>query len=310
VPKTHPGPKVLVVEDFDKFRHFVVSTLQQRARFCVTEASSGVEALQRVEEHQPDLVLLDIGLPSLNGIEVARRLRRLAAPPKIVFLSQESSPDVIGEALNLGALGYVHKVRAGSDLLPAIEAALEGKRFVITGLQIGRGADAQAQPRHEILFCSDAALLLDALVDFVADALKSGNAALVRATQPREASLRAELQTRGLDVDASIQRGTYEFLDVEGPPDPARVSEAIRRLSEAASKAGKKRPCVAFWGELAGRMWEEDKTDEAIRLEQLANELAQHYDIDFLCPYPLPHGEQDPSAFNKVCAEHSVVSFR
>jgi hypothetical protein len=57
-------------------------------------------------------------------------------------------------------------------------------------------------------------------------------------------------------------------------------------------------------------MWEEGKTDEAIRLEQLANELAQHYDIDFLCPYPWPHGEQDPSAFNKVCAEHSVVSFR
>ena len=303
-------PKILVVEDFGQFREFVVSALRQNGKFHVTEASNGLEALQRIEEREPDLVLLDIGLPGLNGIEVARRLRTLAALPKILFLSQESSPDVVREALNLGALGYVHKVRAGSDLLPAVEAALEGRRFVSSGLQIGQSVDAQAQPRHEILFCSDGAILLDVLAAFVADALKSGNAALVRATKPREASLRAELQTRGLDVDAAIQCGTYEFLDVEGPPDPARVSDAIRSLSEAACKAGKKRPYVAFWGELAGRMWAEGNTDEAIRLEQLANELAQHYDIDFLCPYPLPRGEEDASAFEKVCLEHSVVSFR
>ena len=119
-----PAPKILVVEDFERFRQFVVSTLQQSARFWVTEASNGLEALEKVEEQQPDLVLLDIGLPNLNGLEVARRLRRLAAPPKIVFLSQESSPEVVAEALNLGALGYVHKRRAGRDLLPAIDAAL------------------------------------------------------------------------------------------------------------------------------------------------------------------------------------------
>jgi DNA-binding NarL/FixJ family response regulator len=305
-----PARKILVVEDFDRFRQLVVSTLRQKVKFQVAEASSGLEALQRIEEREPDLVLLDIGLPGLNGIEVARRLRRLAVPPKIVFLSQESSPEIVAEALNLGALGYVHKTRAGSDLLPAIEAALEGKRFVSSGLQIGRGMDAQAQPRHEILFCSDTALLLDALVDFVADALRSGNPALVRATKSRQASLRGELQARGLDVDTAIQPGTYEFLDIEEPPDPARVSDAVRRLSQAASKAGQKHPCVAFWGELAGRMWAEGNTDEAIRLEQLANELAKHYDIDFLCPYPLPHDEEDPSAFKKICAEHSSVSFR
>jgi DNA-binding NarL/FixJ family response regulator len=124
------APKILVVEDFERFRQFVVSTLQQSGKFQIVEASAGLEALQKVEEQQPDLVLLDIGLPNLNGIEVARRLRRLAAPPKIVFLSQESSPEVVGEALSLGALGYVHKLRTGSDLLPAIEAALEGRRFV------------------------------------------------------------------------------------------------------------------------------------------------------------------------------------
>ena len=127
-------PKILVVEDFEQFRRFIVSTLQRRAEFQITEALDGLQALQKVKEQHPDLVLLDVGLPKLNGIEVARRIQKLIVPPKIVFLSQESSPQVVGEALSLGALGYVHKLRSGSDLLPAIEAALEGRRFVSKGL--------------------------------------------------------------------------------------------------------------------------------------------------------------------------------
>ena len=119
-----PRHCILVVEDFERFRQFLVSTLQRNGRFQVIEASNGLEALQKAEEQRPDLVLLDIGLPGLNGIEVARRLRKLAVPTKIIFVSQESSPELVGEALSLGGLAYVLKQRAKSDLLPAIEAAL------------------------------------------------------------------------------------------------------------------------------------------------------------------------------------------
>jgi DNA-binding NarL/FixJ family response regulator len=297
-----PRHRILVVEDLEQFRLFVVSTLQQSAKFQVIEASDGLEALHKAEEQRPDLVLLDIGLPDLNGIEVARRLRTLAVPPKIVFVSQESSPDVVGEALNLGALGYVNKLRTHSDLLPAIEAALEGRRFVSSGLQIGPSVEAQAQPRHEILFCSDPAALMDALVGFVADALKLGNAALVRAAKSRQNSLHEELRARGIHIDAAIQRGTYAFFDVE---EPARIPDAIKLLSEAAAKAGKRRPRVAVWSERTGRLWAEGKTDDAIQLEQRANELAVHHDIDILCPYPSSH--EDHPAFERVHAEHSAA---
>jgi PAS domain-containing protein len=78
--------------------------------------------------------LLDIGLPNLNGIEAARRIRKLAPKTKILFLSQESSDDVVQEAFNLGAWGYVVKAHAGSELLPAVEAVLQGKKFVSRGL--------------------------------------------------------------------------------------------------------------------------------------------------------------------------------
>jgi DNA-binding NarL/FixJ family response regulator len=144
--------KILVVEDFEQFRRFIVSALQRRPQFQVTEASNGLEALQEAETLQPDLVLLDIGLPHLNGMEVARRLRKLAPAAKILFVSQERSPDVVREALRLGALGYVQKPRAGSDLLPAIDAALEGRRFVSTGLEVDAASDDLADDPHEFSF--------------------------------------------------------------------------------------------------------------------------------------------------------------
>jgi DNA-binding NarL/FixJ family response regulator len=123
--------RVLVVEDFEPFRSFVCSALRQKPELdVVCEVSDGLAAVQKAEELKPDLVLLDIGLPGLNGIEAGRQIRKLVPNAKIIFLTQESSEDVVQEALRLGALGYVVKTRAGSDLMPAVEAVLQGKQYV------------------------------------------------------------------------------------------------------------------------------------------------------------------------------------
>lgn len=100
----------------------------------ICEVSNGLEAVQKAEELKPDLILLDIGLPGLNGIEAARQIRQLATQSKIIFVSQESSPEVVQEALSLGAWGYIVKPRAASELMAAVEAVLEGRRFVSSGL--------------------------------------------------------------------------------------------------------------------------------------------------------------------------------
>jgi DNA-binding NarL/FixJ family response regulator len=107
----------------------------------IGEASDGLEAVQKAEELKPDLILLDIGLPTLNGIEAARQIRKLAPESKILFVSQESSADLVQEALSLGAWGYVAKTRAGSELLVAVEEVLHDRRFVGTGWEV-RFADA------------------------------------------------------------------------------------------------------------------------------------------------------------------------
>jgi DNA-binding NarL/FixJ family response regulator len=126
---------VLLVEDFGPFRALVSTLLREKPDFVVvSEASNGLEAVRRARELHPDLILMDVGLPGLNGIEAARRIRELALRSRIVFLTQEGSAEVVEEALSSGALGYVHKPRAGSDLFPAVAAVLEGKQFVSSGL--------------------------------------------------------------------------------------------------------------------------------------------------------------------------------
>jgi DNA-binding NarL/FixJ family response regulator len=126
-----PIIRVLVVEDYEPMRRTVRVTLQKRPNLqIVGEASDGLEAVQRAVELKPDLILMDIGLPSLNGIEAARQIRELIPETKIVFLSQETSPDVIQEALSVGASGYVTKINAGIELFPAIYAVTLGEHFV------------------------------------------------------------------------------------------------------------------------------------------------------------------------------------
>jgi DNA-binding NarL/FixJ family response regulator len=123
--------RVLVVDDFEPWRHFVSSLILMKPELqLVGEASDGLEAVQKAVELKPDLILLDIGLPTLSGIEAARQIRKLAPESKIIFLSQESSAEIVEEALSLGAWGYVVKTRAESELLTAVEKVISGKKFV------------------------------------------------------------------------------------------------------------------------------------------------------------------------------------
>lgn len=122
---------VLVVEDFKPFRQFVCSMLGQNPELQVIgEVSDGLQAVQKAEELQPGLIVLDIGLPGLNGIEAARRIRVVSPESKILFVTQESSVAVMQECFRLGALGYVIKQHAAHELLPALEAVRQGRQFV------------------------------------------------------------------------------------------------------------------------------------------------------------------------------------
>jgi DNA-binding NarL/FixJ family response regulator len=125
----------MVVEDHKAFLDRICSALRkQRDIEIVAEIQNGLEAVERAAALQPDLIILDIGLPDLNGLEAARRIRTLAASAKIIFLTLESSPEIVNEALRLGARGYVLKPNFARDLPAAVEAVMNGKRFASEGV--------------------------------------------------------------------------------------------------------------------------------------------------------------------------------
>lgn len=129
------GIRVLVVDDYEDWRRFAVAMLLKQPGLQVLgEVSDGLEAVQRARELQPDLILLDIGLPTLNGIEAARRIRTISPASKILFVSENRSADLAEAALVTGAGGYVLKSDAAKDLLPGVKAVLEGKRFISRSL--------------------------------------------------------------------------------------------------------------------------------------------------------------------------------
>src|SRR5258706_16172198 len=131
-----PSIRILVADDYEGWRRQVRLLLQARPEWqVIAEASDRSEAIQKAEELKPDLILLDISLPELNGIEAARRIRQLSPSSKIVFLSQNNDRDVVRAALSTGALGYVHKTDAQNEALPAVDAVLRGKQYVSSSLK-------------------------------------------------------------------------------------------------------------------------------------------------------------------------------
>jgi len=229
--------RVLIVDDYQPWRNFASTTLQGQPEWQVVgEATDGLEAIQQARQLQPDLILLDIGLPMINGVEAARRIREVSPASKILFLSENRSPDIVEEALNTGAGGYVVKSDAAKELLCAVEAVLRGKVFVSFSLT-GRGSinpegehsakqarrgrviassrpQGVADSRHELRLYSDDVAFMRGLAHSIKASLESGNAVVVVATESHRANLLQQLNEDGVDTDAASERKLYIPLDV------------------------------------------------------------------------------------------------
>lgn len=306
----------------------------------MAEASDGIEAVHKAKELQPDLILLDIGLPQINGLEAARRIRNFSPNSKILIVSQERSVDIVQEALRVGASGYVLKSGAASDLLPAVNAVLEGKRFVSSSLgaqlsgprhpQTGARLHSEkvatvtavqkvgSAPQHEVGFYSDDRHFLDSVTPFIQAALTAGNAAIVVATESHREKLLMELQSSGLDIGAAIQQGRYIPLDaaetlstfmVNGMPDPVRFLQLLGDLIVTAGAAAKGPGRVSVFGECVNLLCQQGNPDAAIQMEKLGNKLTRIHAVDILCGYSLDSVEagMEDHVFQQICAEHSAV---
>jgi CheY-like chemotaxis protein len=334
--------RVLVVEDHEQFRRVICSTLEKAPQLQVVGVvSDGLAAVQRAEELQPDLILLDIGLPKLNGIEAARRIRKLSPQSKVLVVSQESSTAMVQGALDAGARGYVVKSDAGRELLTAVDAVLRGEKFVgsrfaghdFTGAWDARVSEGdpstgnvaplqqkvEIAPCHEVRFYSEDRCFLDDLTQFIGAALKAGNAAIVVATEAHRDGLLSRLQSHGSDIAVAIEQGRYVSVDaahavstimINGMPDPAQFLNLFGNLIVRAAGAAKgEQARVAIFGEGVHLLWAQGNAEAAIRVEKLTNQMAKSYEVDILCGYSLGSVQNgmDSHIFQRICAEHSTV---
>lgn len=318
--------RVLVVDDFDQWRRFHRSTLQKQSGFQVIgEASDGLQAVHQARQLQPDLILLDIGLPILNGIEAARRIREISGASKILFVSENRSADIVEEALITGAGGYVVKSNAAGELLPAVNAVLEGRRFVSRILMVNesRGSleerGATIPHRHEVAFWQDEAALVGGYAEYIESALQNGHAIIVVAIEPHRTSLASRLEQDGLDVAGTIAKGSLILSDAsealsslmyDDMPERTRCSTLVGNLFERAAKAiNRKDGRVVFCGGIAPVLLSRGNMEGAIRLEHLWDEITRDYGMQTLCGYVRSISESIESSppLKRICAVHSAV---
>jgi len=343
---TKSSIRILVVDDFEPFRGFITSALMQYPELQVVgELSDGLEAVRRAAELHPDLILLDVGLPSLNGIAAARQILEHSPKSKILFVSGNQSSDIVEQALSTGAAGYLVKSDAGRQLLVAVGAVLQGKQYLsssLSGLRVNHSGHQHAgacgvwKPkqvtppspqgeivgRHDAMFYSNDRQLVDHLSQFIGAALNVGNGAVVVATGAHRESLMRSLQAGGVDTAAALEQGRYIALDaadtvsscmVNGVLDSTQFLQTFENvIFRAASAAKTEHPRVAVFGEGPDLLWKQGNIQAAIQDEKLGNQLSQTYAVDILCGYSLSnvHGVAAVDVLQRICAEHSAVYCR
>lgn len=322
---------VLVVDDHAAWRERVCLEVQKSARWrIVGQAADGLEAVRQAQALEPDLILLDIGLPTLNGLESAQRI--LAANPasRILFLSEHRSWQVAEAACATGARGYLCKSDGACRLPLAMDAIMDGVGFVSAGLGgeiVQKSLSDDGLPldvsRHVAGVYADDTSLLDDYVRFAEAAFAAGRVFILLAGPTRRDQLDERLQARGVAVDCLACEGRYLFVDFAaafpepvdgGRIDEARIAEVATALfTQARRTAAGDRPRMALCGEGAPCSCARGHSHAALCIERLWNELSKRWIVDSLCAYQadaLGRDDDSRDAFHRICTEHSAVHFR
>jgi DNA-binding NarL/FixJ family response regulator len=335
----HPLTRILIVDDFPAFRELLRKDLLQIPHLAVVgEASDGLEAVAKFRELRPDLILLDLGLPKLNGIEVARRITTLSPKAKILIVSANLSKAVIEEAFRAGASGYLVKSDVAGELRLAVESILAGIKFVS---KLANDPDpskhSHLQPfllpesktrtapastvgnaiprRHHAAFYTDDRSFSDHVGLFIGRAIKAGNAAIVLATESHRSQLLRYLKALNLDLEAVSGQGRYIALDVADTVSKVTVNGTVDRdhfmslFDKMLAKAKIRHLRIAVFGECAQTFLARGNPAAAIKIERLANELLRRYDVEILCGYSrktMQSAMHEP-IYEQICAEHSSI---
>jgi len=305
---------VLLVDDHVQLLRSV-ATLLARDFEVAGVATDGIQAVDQAGQLTPDVIVMDVEMPGLDGFQTLQALARGGAPPPVVFLSMHDADEVVSEAFRHGALGYVLKPRVGRDLVHAIDQALLGKSFVPSLVPLV----AADRGGHAMLLHKGKESLVEGLAKVVDRGLRRGDAICVIATRPVREDLGESLRAQGWEVSDSDGHKRYRAIDVaealntvmrDGLPDPGQLAEVTRELdgyrrAQSESAGGRLIVC----GHLSGSLAAAGNGPAALALEGLWNRLTGDLPFLTICGYASScfHAGA-PGLWSGTCAEHRTLT--
>ncbi len=237
-------PRVLLADDDAGILKAISRTLATDFEVVAT-VTDGRKALDAVPHLDPDVVVLDISMPGLTGFQAAEELTRLESRAKIVFLTMHQHDDFVSKAIRCGAMGYVLKTRASSDLTPALHHALAGRRYLpsLTPL-VMTGADT-----HAVQFCEDDSSGLDGVAAVLSRALHRGDTVATVLIESNRDALALRMKERGWNLADAGTQGRYLVFDAEeaatrvmrtGRPHPDSIAGMVAALESARTSFGRR----------------------------------------------------------------------
>jgi DNA-binding NarL/FixJ family response regulator len=306
--------RVVVGDDHSRIRQAIEEVLS--SSFDVVAAvADGRQAVDAAHQLDPDVVVLDITMPVLDGFDAARELVRCGARAKIVFLTVHASDEYVAAAVEVGGQGYVEKLRLTTDLEDAIKHVLAGRLRLPTSSSLLGIADRRA--RHAVQFYANDDARFDELSRFATRALRRGNVAVAVGRPAMLDGVASRLTDARFDLTSLGERGRYQAFDAEeylshamhgDEPDEASLVEFLQGLEHArvTSAEGKSKDLVVF-GEVAPLLLRDGNIRGALAIERIWHSHASRFHT--LCSYGADlEADGRREVFNQLCAVHDTVS--
>jgi CheY-like chemotaxis protein len=317
MPQVERRARIVVADDHVRVLESV-ATLLQRDFTVVASAHDGPRALEASERLDPDVVLLDVTMPGLSGLQVARELKRSGSRARIVFLTMHPAHDYIEAALRAGGHGYVLKTRIQPDLVSAVNHVLSGQIFVPTLSAMSMAANSAGG--HAVYFYRDQSIFLREAAGLAGTMLRRGEPFVIVGDETTRHGIVRLLQERGVDVALAAERrqyravGTGTFLSQttrNGWPDADAINTTIHELEQfRVNAANGPRARITIVGDMTP-VWRGEAPDAAFELERLWDSLAAPVPFFTVCAYAADcfSAKGSPSPRATVCAAHGLVGY-
>jgi len=310
-------PTVLLADDHAEMLKTVTSMLTPHFE-VVAAVGDGKAALDAAARTDPDVAILDMAMPRLNGIQAAKELREQNSETKVIFLTAEEDDDYISAALDVGARGFVVKRRLRLDLLPALNLTLAGKFFISP--QAFTETPKSPRHRHALELYFDDDVFFRHVSESAATALADGERVFMLLSDAGLYSVAKRLRAAGFDLPAAIGRGRYHSFTVEnvvplfiqgGCPQAARFEVFFHPLvSRAAALARADGSRVSIFSNVTAALLNQGwNAQVAARVEEAWSDLVSREFCMVHCGCPAMHlgSKEGRAALSRICGEHSNV---